>query len=241
MYDLTAFTLGDMTDCSATLRKLGSGAGAMDEVADRIVRHFYDHLRGGRDGPRACVLCRFFLSRPYGSLPEGLRRFACRRLADREAADDLKCLALLATTGDQPAWNRRDASQGHQAIPLPSAELWTQLPMIAQLVQQFGLEPSLVLKPDPAVLVDHGQRTYNVFHVAEARGSPYVPAQEDFVVPHGVRSVLGFGGLLSTGDLFAVILFARVPLSRETAELFKPLALSVKLAVLPFAAGPIFT
>jgi hypothetical protein len=112
--------------------------------------------------------------------------------------------------------------------------------MIAQLIYQLGLEPGAVVRPGPELLGGLDQRTYNVFHVSQALGSPYVPAQEEFVVPHGVQSVLGLGGVLATGDLFVVILFSRVALSRETAELFKPLALSVKLAVLPFAGGQVF-
>ena len=43
----------------------------------------------------------------------------------------------------------------------------------------------------------------------EAAGSPYIPAQEDFVQPVGIRSVLGFGGMLPGGDIFVVILFSR--------------------------------
>ena len=61
------------------------------------------------------------------------------------------------------------------------------------------------------------------------------------MVPFGIESGLGFGGVLPTGDLFAVCLFSRVPISRTTAELFRPLALHVKLAVLPFDGGPVFT
>src|SRR5262245_34104456 len=165
MHDLTAFTLGDMTDCGAALRRLGSGALSMEEVADRVVHYLFDHLRDGPAGPPGCVLCRFFLTQPLGALPDDLRRFARRLLGADPPAPDLKCLTLLATVGERPAWNRRAASVGHQAIPLPSPELLTQLPMIAQLVRQFGLEPGLLLKTDPALLVDHGQRTYNVFHV----------------------------------------------------------------------------
>ena len=93
---------------------------------------------------------------------------------------------------------------------------------------------------DACLMMDAEQRTYNVFYVPEARGSPHIPAQTDFVVPVGIRSVLGFGGLLPPGDLFAVILFSKVPIPRQTSELFKPLALSAKVAVLPFATGPIF-
>jgi len=56
-------------------------------------------------------------------------------------------------------------------------------------------------------------------------------------VPFGIRSVIGFGGMLPSGNLFAVILFTKVPIPRETADLFRPLALSVKLAILPFDSG----
>jgi len=97
-----------------------------------------------------------------------------------------------------------------------------------------------VVKPNPALLLNLEQRTYNVFHVPEAVGSPYVPAQEDFVIPYRIRSVLGFGGMLPTADLFAIILFSKVPISRETADLFKTLALSAKVALLPFVKDAVF-
>jgi hypothetical protein len=115
-----------------------------------------------------------------------------------------------------------------------------RLPMIAQLVHQLGLDAGAVLRPDPALLVDLEQKTYNVFHVPEARGSLHVPDQDDFVVPWGVRSVVGFGGVLTSGNFFAVILFSTIPVPRATADLFRPLALSAKLAVLPFVGKTVF-
>jgi hypothetical protein len=85
------------------------------------------------------------------------------------------------------------------------------------------------------------QKNYNVFYVGEAVGSPYIPAQRDFVIPFGIKSVLGFGGLLpSSCDLFAIILFSKHHIPRETANLFKPLALSAKLSLLPFVGETIF-
>ena len=78
------------------------------------------------------------------------------------------------------------------------------------------------------------QRTFNVFHVAEAVGSPSIPAQQDFVIPAGIRSCLGFGGMLPRGDLFALIMFSRVSIPYKTAAMFKTLSLSVKSAILPF-------
>ena len=106
--------------------------------------------------------------------------------------------------------------------------------MISNLIQQFGLEIDTVLAPNPNLLVDVEQRSYNVFHVPDAAGSPYIPAQEEFVVPFGVRSVLGFGGMLPSGNLFAIILFSQSRIQREVAEMFKTLVLSIKLAVLSF-------
>jgi hypothetical protein len=241
MYDLTNFTLGDMTACGAALRQLSAGAGSMEEVAGRVVRHLHDGLRDGPGGPRACALVRFFKTHPYGGLDPGLQAFARRILEGQPDAppptERMKCLTLLATAGDQPRWNSRHTSAGHQAIPLASAEMLVRFPMTSQLVRQFGLEVPALLRPEPTVLVDPGQKGYNVFHVEDARGSPLVPDQEEFVRPHRVRSVLGFGGVLPGGDLFVVILFSRVAIAREATDLFRPPALSVKLAVLPFAAA----
>jgi hypothetical protein len=239
MYDLTNFTLSDMTACGAALRKLSAGACSMEEVARRIVRYFFDHLHDAR-GARACALVRFFKTHPYKDLDAGLRGVARRLLDDPPATLPVKCLILLASAGEQPGWNARQTSAGHQAIPLSSVEIVNRFPMTSQLIKQFGLEVATLLQPDPALLVDQEQKSYNVFHVADAVASPFVPQQQEFVLPHQVRSVLGFGGLLPDGNLFVVILFARAYIPKETAELFKTLALSAKLAVLPFVGGSVF-
>ena len=112
--------------------------------------------------------------------------------------------------------------------------------MISQLIRQFGLDVGKVLEPDEKFLLDYEQKTYNVFHVPHALGSPIIPAQQEFVIPHGICSVLGFGGMLPSGDLFATILFSKIAISREKAEMFKPLALSVKVALLDIAGEAVF-
>ena len=89
------------------------------------------------------------------------------------------------------------------------------------------------------IIKDLDQRTYNVFFVPEAQGHPSIPAQ-DFVARYGVKSALGFGGILPSGNLFAVIMFTRVAIPLSTAQMFRTLALNVKLNILPFANGPIF-
>lgn len=238
-YDLTRFSLADMTACGAALRKTGQDASSMEEAAASVVRHLYEGMRGA-DGERACAMVRFYKTHEFGGLEPGLQEFARRMLSGGQPSPSLKCLTLLATVGDEPSWNSRALSRGHRAIPLASPEMVRQFPMIAQLVRQFGLDESAVVETPLDFLVDLEQRTYNVFYVPEALDSPHIPAQADFVVPHRIRSVLGFGGVLPNGDLFAVILFSRVPLDRETADLFRSLALSVKVALLDFVEGPIF-
>jgi hypothetical protein len=239
MYDLTNFTLSDMTACGAALRKLSAGARSMEEVARRLVRYFFEELHDARGGP-VCALVRFFKTHTYENLDASLRAFARRILAGTAPAPGTKCLTLLASAGEKPEWNARQSSAGHQAIPLTSAEMLQRFPMTSQLIKQFGLEVATLLHPDPDLLVDREQKSYNVFHVADAIGSPFVPEQDEFVLRYGVRSVLGFGGLLPDGNLFVVILFSRAYIPQETAELFKTLALSAKLAVLPFVGSAVF-
>ncbi|MBI4585753.1 MAG: hypothetical protein HY717_17210 [Planctomycetes bacterium] len=240
MYDFANFTLRDMVEFSAALRRLGAGAESMEEVAGRIVHCLYEQLADRKTRERSCALVRFFKTHPFGELDAELRRFARKMLGDHPEPPAMKCLVLLATAGDKPEWNSRKNSSGHKAIPLPSEKVVTQFPMISQLVKQFGLEVSAVLEPDQTLLLDLEQKTYNVFHIREALGNPFVPAQAEFVVPFGIKSVIGFGGMLPSGDLFATILFSKVQIPRETADQFKTLALSAKVALLPFVGGAIF-
>ena len=78
------------------------------------------------------------------------------------------------------------------------------------------------------------RKTCNVFYVANALNSQYIPAQDNFVKPFGIKSVVGFGGMLPAGDLFAVILFSKVSVPEETALLLKTLPLNLKMAMVPF-------
>jgi hypothetical protein len=239
MYDLTRFTLGDMTACGAVLRKAGAGASTMEETAERLVRHLHDGLRDAATGAPACALVRFFKTHDHDDLDDDLRACAAQVL-DGAPPPGLKCLVLLATAGDRPEWNSRHTSARHRAIPLAGPDALRRLPMIAQLVAQLGIEAQALLRPDPALLVDLEEKTYNVFHVPQAGGSAFVPDQDDFVGPYRIQSVLGFGGVLPGGDLFVLVLFSRVAIPRTTADLFRPLALTTKLALLPFARGPVF-
>ena len=241
MPNIADFTLKDMVEFSAALRRLGSGATSMEEVADKIVHYLYENLVDKKTGDKCCVLVRLFKTHPYGELDEDLQEFAQNVLKTSPVSPAMKCLVLLASTGTLPEWHSRKQSRGHKAIPLPSEHFVEAFPMVRQLIQQMGLAVNTVLQPDPAVVVDMAQKTFNVFLIPEAVGSVYVPVQKDFVIPFGVRSVIGFGGILPSGNLFVIIMFSKVPVSRQTADMFKSLALSVKVAILPFDSRTIFT
>lgn len=233
-HDLTKFTILDITECGRVLRQMGNGAESMEEVAGRIVRYLYDTLADKQSGTKVCALVRFFKTLDYQALAEELKVFVKERPGGAAPLPGMKCMTLLGTAGEEPAWNSRRSSQQHKVFPLPGEETFTQIPMLLNLVRQLGLPLDMVVNPDPELLLDMEQRNYNVFYIAEALGSPYIPAQEQFVVPYGIRSVVGFGGLLPSGDMFAIVMFLKVPLKREAADLFRTLSLNVKLAILPF-------
>jgi hypothetical protein len=222
---IATFDVEDVRRFSDDLRALGGAADAMDDAAQRIASYLYEELRAP-DGGRACALVRVYKTHPFGKLTPPLQAFVGEPLEP-----DVRCLTLLGTAGELPAWNDRRTSIGHQAIPLPSERVVEQLPMVLQLITQLGLDVTTVVRPDPEQARELSQRTYDVFHVADAASSPYVPAK-DFVERHGVRSALGFGGMLYTGDFYAVVLFSKTPISDDAAQMLKILSLPVRVPLL---------
>ena len=234
VYLLDAFTLKDSMVCGNALRATGDDAATMKDVAGRIVDHLFDHLIDSASQKPACALVRLFKTHPLGDLPEHLQRFAQQMLDPEPARSEMRCLTLLGTRGIEAEWSQSLRSRNHQAIPLSSEAFVRRAPMISQLMKQLGLEIGMALNPDHNLLLDVAKTTFNVFYVENALGSPFIPAQDDFVRAHAIQSVIGFGGMLPSGSLFAVILFTKVKIPRSVAELFKPLALEAKLALLNY-------
>jgi hypothetical protein len=231
MYNLETFTKADMCRCAVTLRNMDESVKSMEETSDRIVRYIYDNFVEQRTGERACALVRFFKTHRYGQLNVEAQT-AARAILNGQSIDPAtKCLTLLATAGDKPQWNSKYGSTGHQAIPLVDKDFVDRVPMIQQLIQQFGLEVSTVIRRVPTLITDAPHKAFNVFYIPQAVGSPYIPAQQEFVIPHKVQSVLGFGGMLPSGDLFAIIMFSKVPIPLDTANRFKWLSAYVRIAV----------
>jgi hypothetical protein len=107
-------------------------------------------------------------------------------------------------------------------------------PMIMRLIEDMGVDiESLVSAAEPPARAAEA-RTYDVFHVEQALGSPFIPAQRDFVQPYRIASVVGFGGLLRSGELFAVILFSRDTIPARSAARFRTIALDVRSSLFSF-------
>lgn len=229
--NLQAFGLPEMLRCGRGIRRAAEGAATMEDALGRISRYLYEELRSGSND-RACALVRCYKTHPFGQLPPTQRAFATTLMGEETPAPSMRCLTLLATIGDNPMWNDIRRSKGHRAIPLPSPEMVDKAPMIAQLIRQFGLDLAVVTAPASADVAKKLEgKTYGVFHVEEAAGSPYIPAQ-DFVTKYRVQSVVGCGGHIRA-DLFALILFSKVRVDAETAERFRTLALDVKTTLFP--------
>jgi hypothetical protein len=228
--DLSSFELQDMLRCGLDIRRSTRGAASVESAASIIVRYLFGTFEDSVEKQRQVALVRFYKTHPYRELDADLRGFARGILGSAPRDEGIKCLTLLATAGVEEEWNDRRRSRGHRAIPLVSPGMVERAPMISGLIRQMGMDVEHLLNTDAAFLQDAEGRTYNIFYVEEALGSPYIPAQEEFVRPFGIRSVVGFGGMIK-GELFAIIVFSRIPIARAAASRFRNVALEVKAAI----------
>jgi len=231
MYDITRFTPQDMAKCSLVLRQLGRNTASMEASSQKIVKYIYQHFCNSQTGENTSVLVRLFKTHPYGELEDSLQQSARRLINSNSPAADMKCWTLLAAAGSEPQWNSRHTAAENTAIGLVSAELVAEMPAIAGIIRQFGLDIPTVIGIEPERFLQLEPAVLNIFHVSEAKGSPLIPEQDSLIIPYQVKSVLGFGGLLPSGSLFAVVIFLKVKIPQGTAEMFKYLALSVKTSL----------
>jgi hypothetical protein len=238
-FDLREFTLTDTIRCGTELRRIIRDASTVEEAAQSACEFLFDALEDPRSREPSAVLVRCYKTHSYADLPTELQGFARNILKRKPGSRAMKCLTLLGTAGSRPEWKDRNRSIGHRAIPLESVEMVEQAPMVAQLIRQLGLDVAAVIAPTPDILRQMEGKSYGVFHVPRAQGSPFIPAQAEFVLPQRIQSVLGFGGLLRNGDMLAFIVFSRTPISEETANRFRTIALDIRATL--FSAGEIPT
>ena len=241
MYSLETFTKADLYQCSVALRNLEYRSQTMEDTANRIVRYLYNNFRDPHTDKQELALVRFFKTHPFRDLSRRLQGEAQSVVPGQYISPATTCLMLLATIGDEPHWNVRQESKGHQAIPLIDQDFVQKAPMISQLIQQFGLKISTVVETNSALITENPHRAFNVFYIQDALNSPYIPAQKEFVAPYRLRSVIGFGGMLPSNELFAVILFSKKMVKFEVANNFKLISAYVRVAIESFQGSDILS
>lgn len=225
-YNFATFGLSDMVRAAAAIRMGAEQASGFTVAAENVV----EQLSTGfvdENGAPVLQLVRLFVTHRLADLTEELRQVALGRLAGVPPHPDIRCLTLEATMGVEPAWNNPARSANHRVIPLPSTDAVTAAPMISALVEDLGLPPDDVVAG--AASTQPGR--CGVFHVPVAPGSPRIPHQE-FVAQYGIASALGFGGVLTGGDVFYVVMFSRVPIPAVTAERFRAIAVGARVGLL---------
>jgi len=205
---------------------------SMEATAQAVLQSLQSALWDPQTDSSACSLARCYITQRYDRLAPPLQRLA-RDHRDNAMLTAIKYLVLLATAGERPEWNDRTRSRAHQLIPLSSVDIINQSPMVAHMIKQFGFPLDALISADAVELSMTANRTHNVFYVPAAPGSPYIPAQSEFVERYGIKSVIGMGGILPYGHMFAVILFTKVAIPAHLTTLFASLATDIKAAFVP--------
>lgn len=229
--DLQELSLGDVVRLAARLRSLSAGVASIEAYADRLCATLAEAFADDSHG-RQVVLARFYLTQPAASLPPAELSFA------GEPADATRCLTLLGSAGDLPEWNDRRQSVGHLCIPLTTVDSIAALPMVSGLMSQMRVDVPTLVRP-AGLVVDPSAHRFGVFHVPEAAGSALIPGQ-DFVRQHGIASVVGIGGVLPDGEMYALVLFTVTPVSLHAATLLETLSPSITLTLTDLLDLPTF-
>lgn len=229
-----------LVDVGATLRDFGKKASSMEELSQFCARSLHERLVVS-DGVKATSLVRVFHTVPYSSLPPDMQAIA-QEQSSLKVSDDTRCLVLLGTAGKLDAWNDRRLSVNHRVIPLLSPEMVANSPMIARLFTELGVNISSLFNAKAQhnkIFLDQGKQDFNVFYVPEASTSPHI-VDSAFVINNQIRTVIGYGSVLPSGELLAVIAFFHVFVAKEVAERFSSLALSTTIAHLSLPTRQMF-
>ncbi|WP_430378809.1 SpoIIE family protein phosphatase [Streptomyces sp. B1-3] len=212
-FDLSAFGLSEVARCGVHLREAVNGASSADAAAQVVAEFFHDSLVDGR-GDRACPAVGVFLSRPQAA--------PAAQVAAGPRARQGRRLSLAGLSGAYAPWHGTEGSAALD-LPVPSPEAARQAPLAYRLLDRLGAWATA--DPDGAVPPLSG---VDVVHVSDSQED----APDKALRAEGVRSLLAFGGTLSPGEWFAVVLFCRVALAADVVDLFSAVTSSARLALL---------
>lgn len=127
--------------------------------------------------------------------------------------------ALAGTYGQEANWRDRRKSVGRRVTGFDTLdssmlqEAFRQLNLdVVSYAAGETLEPTFTPETDTL---------YQIFHVEEALGSPYIVDQDKFVKPYGIKSALGIGCVFLSGAFYVCFAFSRKTITPEMAENFR--------------------
>lgn len=198
--------------------ELDSLEAAAQVTAESIFKSFHTE----KNSP-LFALVRIFRFGPQADVPEEL-------LSQTEVTSDY-WLTLMGTYGVEENWCHRTRSVGHQLIPADSPAT----PMLREAFAQIGLKFGYTSAEGDLNLQGHRVLTVaKYFHVEEALGSKYIPDQDGFVVPYGIRSAVGIGTPFRDGSSYMCIAFATETITARNASMFNNLNPFLGILLAPY-------
>jgi hypothetical protein len=181
---------------------------SFEEAAQICVKAIYDNF-GSDDGRRTFALVRIYRLCKYDSLPQALQQAA--------SSDIAEWMALMATIGIEPSWCSRHQSMGHKALPVSDK----RSPMLAEAFNQIGFAD---IEETADTFLKEATFLTRYFHIEHAPGSPFVPAQSEFVEPYSIKSVIGIGSKFLSDSAYMALCFAVEHIDKPTAQKFANLS-----------------
>jgi hypothetical protein len=189
-------------------RTYRQGQPSFEAVSQLLVENIFKTFRQADDSP-TFGLVRIYRLTKFDELTPAL--------AQSVDTTRQKWITLMGTVGVEQAWCHRLSSQGHQAVPLGE----NQSPMVSAALYQLGLDIGIEV-PTTTIDLPMQQASFmtRYFHVEQALGSPYIPAQDGFVIPYGIQSVVGLGNGFVSGSLYILLAFSRMAINSAQAMNF---------------------
>lgn len=207
---ITTLSRNDYVEIGRQLMQECSALHSHEEASQHICEQLYHRLQ--YQGEPAMTLARIYRLTRIEDLPNELRS-----LVD---PTELYAMTLTGTYGLLDNWRHRSLSQGHKAIPVNKIAMPAALPMFEQmLVREMGVNLERLYATHN--VMESARATGGTFYIEDVPNSSVIPAQEAFVKPYEVKSLVGFGGLMADLErrttLYVLFLFSKVHFTPEMA------------------------
>ncbi len=229
--DFNQLSIAQIFRLSKYIKKNCGNLTSLEAAAQELTRILHSSfVIEGEKNP--FVLVRFFKSCSYRELPVNIKKYIHDKELKENLSEDNKYLTLLGSYGELDNWMERKLSVNYKAFPIHDEHMLAKFPMLSAVFEEIGLKLPHIKETDKSILIQDYHKQYGLFCVENAEGSKLIPKQEEFVKPYSVRSVFGFGGIYSTSNVYAVLIFSRERLNKKDARIFLSLNPAIKQTTL---------